>query len=633
MIGRLLIILVLSSPFAAAAEQTLYWRDMTVTAQLDADGRLHVEERQSMVFNGNWNGGARTFNLRLGQSLHLESLMRVDSATGQEIELSRGSLSEIDEYKWIDTSHLRWRSRLPTDPAFDNKEITYVLRYTLSNILVPEDSRYLLDHDFAFPDRSGMIEKFSLSLTLDPVWKPMQAFEGPTGFGPIPPGRGYLVTIPLRYEGSGKPAAARAGLSFGVRGTLLIILFVAIPVLISRFYQREKALGRFAPLLPASSINRGWIETNILQYPPELVGTIWDESVGSAEVAAVLARLVLEGKLRSEVRGKSKHSGVLHLWKQGGGFEGYEVDLVNALFYDGGNETNTERVKAHYESSGFDPASKIRKPLEIQMQDLLATSGTGSKPSWKKTFALVAAGVALIVIGVLSAMTDRIAGLPDLAAGIIGAASVFVPYIPAIVLACLYRKRLVRLRLHFIMMMIPMTIMTGVFTVAMLLGPLPISAWVAAGVMVLLIAAFNSVLNAAMSRENQVQILFRQKFAAAREYFRLQLAQANPELQDAWYPYLLAFGLGDSVDEWFHSFGGQETEIAHTIGSTGSFTGSGGGSRSWSGGGGAFGGAGASASWAAVAGTMAAGVAAPSSSGSSGGGGGGHSGGGGGGGW
>jgi len=201
-------------------------------------------------------------------------------------------------------------------------------------------------------------------------------------------------------------------------------------------------------------------------------------------------------------------------------------------------------------------------------------------------------------------------------------------------MALVFRKRLVRQGLHFTLVMIPMLIMAVLFFLAMLLGgTLPVGIAVLIGLTMLLIAAFNSVLHAASSRENASQILFRKNFAAAREYFQSQLATSNPELQDVWYPYLLAFGLGESVDRWFQSYGGTGVYTSHSTGSAGSFSG-GGGSQPWTGGGGAFGGAGASASWAAVAGTMAAGVAAPSSSGSGGGGGGGSSsGGGGGGGW
>ena len=159
---------------------------------------------------------------------------------------------------------------------------------------------------------------------------------------------------------------------------------------------------------------------------------------------------------------------------------------------------------------------------------------------------------------------------------------------------------------------------------ALLLNPL-----VLAGLAVLCIAAFNSALNFAKSQEGPEQIRFRQKLAAAREYFREQLMNAQPALRDAWYPYLIAYGLGNNVDKWFKSYG-SGIPASSPVGSIGRSSGIG-SSTSWTGGGGAFGGAGASGSWAAVAGTMAAGVATSGSR--SGGGGGGSSGGGSAGGW
>jgi hypothetical protein len=304
MIRNLLILLLVFTPAAFGQAKTLYWRNMTVNALLDADGRLHLEERQSMVFNGNWNGGERVFRVSLGQELKLESLSRVDPATGQERELSRGDLSEVDQYKWAGSNTLRWRSRLPEDPPFDNAEITYVLRYTLSNILKIEGGHYLLDHDFVFPQRSGMIQQLNLSLELDPVWKPLKRFAGVAEAGPIPPGESFLVTLPMEYQGTGKPAAVLAPAAPWARYLMFLVLAAAIASILCLFYRRENALGRFKPLIPPSSIDRAWVEDNILQFSPELVGTIWDESVGAAEVAAVLARLVMEGKLQSEVKAR-----------------------------------------------------------------------------------------------------------------------------------------------------------------------------------------------------------------------------------------------------------------------------------------------------------------------------------------
>ena len=52
------------------------------------------------------------------------------------------------------------------------RPIRYEIRYVLSGILLKEDDQYRLDHDFAFPDRAGPIERFALRLTLDPAWQP-----------------------------------------------------------------------------------------------------------------------------------------------------------------------------------------------------------------------------------------------------------------------------------------------------------------------------------------------------------------------------------------------------------------------------------------------------------------------------
>src|SRR5262245_24446294 len=94
--------LVLLLPLAAAAPQdgrSLFWRAVDVTARLDADGRLHVAERQTMVFNGDWNGGERRFRLELGQEFDFEGMERVDPDTGRTVSLSRGDLSAVDQYR------------------------------------------------------------------------------------------------------------------------------------------------------------------------------------------------------------------------------------------------------------------------------------------------------------------------------------------------------------------------------------------------------------------------------------------------------------------------------------------------------------------------------------------------------
>ena len=87
---------------ARAASRALHWRELSVQARLDADGRLHVSERQVMVFTGDWNGGERSFRLAGEHELTLESVARVDLARG-EIELRPGDLTRTDEYAWADS--------------------------------------------------------------------------------------------------------------------------------------------------------------------------------------------------------------------------------------------------------------------------------------------------------------------------------------------------------------------------------------------------------------------------------------------------------------------------------------------------------------------------------------------------
>jgi len=162
------------------------------------------------------------------------------------------------------------------------------------------------------------------------------------------------------------------------------------------------------------------------------------------------------------------------------------------------------------------------------------------------------------------------------------------------------------------------------------------------------LAMVNSIVNGARSRERMQGIALRKRLASARRYFQDEFRKREPALRDEWFPYVLALGLDGESGRWFRSFGGAASDRSSSASwsrSSGSTSSSGSSSSSgptgWSGGGGAFGGAGATASWAAAAGTLSAGVAAPSSgsssSGGSGGGGGGgggsSSGGGGGGGW
>jgi hypothetical protein len=103
---------------ATPIPRILYWDQLAVDARLDEDGRLHITERQGIVFSGDWNGAERAFRLDPGQTLTLHRLQRLGPLPGDVAMLSQGSLNEVDRFAWVEPGRLRWRSRRPSDPPF-----------------------------------------------------------------------------------------------------------------------------------------------------------------------------------------------------------------------------------------------------------------------------------------------------------------------------------------------------------------------------------------------------------------------------------------------------------------------------------------------------------------------------------
>jgi hypothetical protein len=304
-----LLMVLLSLPAPLMAQQrSLFWNDFAVDATLDANGTLHVEERQTIVFTGDWNGGERRFNIRPRQRFEFIGMRRVDPATGATRALDEGDLSRVDGYDFTDRYTLRWRSRMPGDPAFSADTITYVLEYALSGILQESDSGYMLAHDFAFPDRDGVIERFSVNLALDASWQPAPGFRAREEATNLLPGRGYVVRVPLTWAGQGEPAVIDSGASPGSRWLLAATFLAALLALALRLLSREKSLGRLEPLGATMTIDSGWLRDNVFAHLPEVVGAAWDNRTDASEVTAVLARS--RGGGPSQERGQQRQGAV-----------------------------------------------------------------------------------------------------------------------------------------------------------------------------------------------------------------------------------------------------------------------------------------------------------------------------------
>lgn len=622
-----------------AQGRSLSWPEISVEATLDRDGRLRVRETQRMRFEGDWNGGERVFAVAHGQRFELLALSVLDPARGLTTPLTPGTLDVVNGWDWAGDGHtLRWRSRLPSDPPFRGEVLTYVLEFAYEDILLPtDDGAYRLDHDFAFADRQGAIERFELALTIDPVWQTSADFTGRYVATAMEPGRGFVVRLPLRYTGAGRPAAVFHGAPREIRQTFAAVLALVVTLLLVALYRRERGLGRFAAPSTADDVTAAFLEAEVLRHLPEVVGALWDDRTAAPEVAATLARLVHEGKLASRVSSKkaflhTRETLHLTLTVERSTLRAHEATLVDALFPRGGKSTDTDAVRERYEDTGFDPASLLRGPL-AQLGEYIAPAKGTDKPSPRLTLAFFVA--ALIATG--SALYVRIA---DAAVIVPTVGVVTIAYVVAMICAAAWRRAVSRLALGALCWLAPLVaVVYGVSTRVFLNDGIRASTAAYIAVLCWTLCFVTSLVNGARSRESAERIAVRKRLRGVRDFFARELKRERPALQDAWFPYVIAFGLGHAADRWFRAFGAATASSGTHFSSGQSSSGSSGSAGSgWSGfgGGGGFSGAGSAGSFAAAVGGMAAAVPAPSSGGSSGGGGGGgggSSGGGGGGGW
>jgi uncharacterized membrane protein YgcG len=436
-----------------------------------------------------------------------------------------------------------------------------------------------------------------------------------------------VVKRTLHFNGTVAPAAIEKRLPKWVGWLTLLFLAAAIVFLVLRFINRETEHGRFAPLVPR-------LDEDILELDAEVAGAAWDRKVGPPEVAAVLARLAQEKKIETHVENGTLH---MKLLVHRSDLTGYERTLVSAMFING-DSTDTDRIRTAYANSGFDPASKIRDGVEASLGALHAWGGDDRKVGVKKhVWTILVALAALIVAAVTSGKGGEIvfAFMSVVIGGIFGG------------IACGVAKTLSKSVTRG-----PAGVLFGpLLLLAISAFPLLLTALApgALGVHTPMLAAqwfwfvawAQLVLDLLLIRDSRQRVAYRKRVAGLRQFFVDELAKPKPALRDAWYPHLLAFGLGRNVDRWFHAHAApgsvRDDNTWSSSSSSSSSSTSSNSSPSWTGGGGAFGGAGASGSWAVAAAGMASGVSAPSSSGSGGGGGsssgGSSSGGGGGGGW
>lgn len=609
----LLLCLFLATP---AAGRTLYWKSVDVKAHLDGEGKLHVRERQTIVFDGDWNGGERGFRLEPHHELHLAGMKRIEP-DGTVVVMRRGDLSQVDMYA-LNGDMLRWRSRMPDDPPFANTELTYEISYVMSGVLVPvkrlDGERYFLNHDFAFADRPAEIRKFSLDLTLERFW----TIDGPPfQFTPVQlqPGYSFVVQRDLRYSGTGRPAAAAPATRPWRLATAALLLAGLICVFAHR-YLTEKKKGRFEKI--TVDIDEAWLTENVFSQLPEVVGYMYDAKSGPPEVAAALARMVQSGKLESRVEKRVFRSPVLHLKRTAKEQEldMIEEQIVRMMFFGDAMETSTEKIRKFYRKSGFNPAARIERTLDDLADRCKGWSEQYRKPS-KVADKVLVVGCVLLASGlVLGWFAISFA----IAFAVLGGAGTAIG-------GAIARRSVRRLNaapFWWAAAAFPLLPAVAFFISQALRETIAIHLYSFFTVALYLVASYAWVLAKGAAPDSPARLAVRKRMEAARKWFMRELKTSTPQLRDEWTPYLLALGLGRDVDRWFAAFGGTRatvdagprmpglTRTSSSIGSTSSSTSIGNSIRgSWSGGGSSFGGAGATGSWSFAASSLGSGISAP----------------------
>jgi uncharacterized membrane protein YgcG len=602
--------------------RNLYWDRVEVRAHLNADGSLSVTEFQTYIFNGEWNGGERWFDVHAGQQFKWLGMERFER--GRVYALRPGNLNRVDEYKWTESHRLRWRSRLPTDPPFNQTSIQYVLRYQYNNVLRKIGSQYILDHNFLFSDRSGVIQNYSLYFSADPVWKiaytlPLQYFEKS-----IQPGLGYVLNLQLVYQGSNLPNALTP-LDRNTRLGLWVLFYVCMLCFLIPFYIKEKSKGRFVPIPSFQKMDEKVLIKRLLSLLPEEVGALWDENIGSPEVTAILARMVQENKIKSTLISASNMQFELLVSKNT--LTGYEKKLIDGLFFGGRKQVSTQALKTYYRKAGFDPASLISAGLNasiVQHTDLRNIQKTYS--DYRLAWRLIGVGILIAAVNILFHGFSYAQWVFPL--GLLALLSFFGS---ALFLYWLFRKEIAKTGSILFKVWFCASIPLGVTLIQLDTYQDPLFFGPYLGLMFFVLGLSWALMVMGQTEDPMKKMALRRELICIRNYLKDQLKQKNPKLKDEWLPYLLAFGLSSSVDRWTRVFADQVATggtLSNRV-SGGSFS-SASTKSSWSGGGGQFGGAGAVGSWVSATAVMASGVTAASSSS---GGGGGSSGGGGGGGW
>lgn len=599
--------------------RTIEWEKIVVSAKLDKDGGLSIQEDQTMIFNGDWNGGERFFRVEPGQYFELTNLLRFNEQKMQFVPLEYGRIDLVDHYSY-GNKILRWRSRLQSDPVFNNKKIRYRIDSYYSKIIQPEGDHFLLNHDFAFPDRSGDIFSLEINLEVDPSWgaETKKQFR----FSDLRPGQSAIVRAELRphHQKFAINKERTPTHIFDLSWISLILVVLASLFFYKTYKKFELKSGRLLAAPDPGVVNEDWLVNNIFSFSPEQISGLWFDEVNEYAVGALLNNLCNKKKLELKQLEKetiiSRANYRFKLLVPIEKLSNCEKLLLAKIFFDSRFEITTEELRDHIQnnpSEAFGPISLISNPIEKELENHPQLGlEEFEQGSLLRTFTFISFAFIFIMIGLITE-NYNILNLS------VECAIIVVTFLIAQTYTQFVQKTIRNLKHHMPWIYLCSILPSLVAYLYAKLFTNGFEIWTSLGLSFLGVAISSSIYNLCKTKNVPSRIKKRIEVDSAKMYFEQELSKERPNIKDEWASYLMALGLTSQMDSWQSSFRSSHDSQSYS-------TNSGIGSNTWTGGGGAFSGAGASDSWTSCFSSISASVStssSPSGGSSSGGGGGG----------
>ena len=286
----------------AASARSLYWERIDVDLFINPDSSVDVVEDQEYVFTGAWNGGYRDIKIKGFGSISNVELWEKD------VQYEEGSL---DKYhftlsNWGRDKRVKWRSRWPDEPEYNNTHKTFTLRYKVHDLISYHEKYDEVYWKAIFEERDGVVKnarvKVHFPQEVDSKDLAINLFTGAPGSiwrvvdsrtilftgSDLAPGELFEVKVrfpPGMVEKKISPSKyIRTNISpylpFGLLAAAFLVMIGAYWRL-GRDYE-IRGVPKVIPKVPAD-------------LSPALAGTVIDEEAGMKEVIATIIDLSRRG--------------------------------------------------------------------------------------------------------------------------------------------------------------------------------------------------------------------------------------------------------------------------------------------------------------------------------------------------